>query len=240
MGVSAVILSSCRATLIDSGVRSVASGNSTAYTVTPSGSHVTMSPDSPQTVNAGATQSFTLTPNTGYSISAAVAGSCFAGSWSGSVYTIGAVTADCTVAFSAIPNTYLVTPSGPNVSISPSNPQSVNYNGTQAFSVTANSGYTLSSTVGGTCPAGSWSGSTYTTGAVTADCSVSFGAALNGYTVTPSERTFRSARMPFRSSASTGQRLLRLPQIRVIRCPPPWVGAVLPEAGAGALTRLAP
>lgn len=42
--------------------------------------------------------------------------------------------------------------------------------------MTANSGYSLSTSVGGTCPAGSWSGSTYTTGAVTGSCSVSFAA----------------------------------------------------------------
>ena len=30
------------------------------------------------------------------------------------------------------------------------------------------------SQVGGSCPAGSWSGNTYTTGAVTQDCAVSF------------------------------------------------------------------
>ena len=42
--------------------------------------------------------------------------------------------------------------------------------------MTANSGYSLSTSVGGSCPAGSWSGSTYTTGAITASCSVSFAA----------------------------------------------------------------
>ena len=113
-------------------------------------------------------------------------GTCPAGSWSGSTYTTGAVTANCTVTFGATINTYTVTPSGTNVTISPSSAQTVNYNTTQAFTVTASTGYTLSSTVGGTCAAGSWSGSTYTTGAVTANCTVSFSATLNTYTVTPS------------------------------------------------------
>ena len=87
---------------------------------------------------------------------------------------------------SAAPSTYTVTPSGTNVTIDPNTAQTVNNGATQAFSVTASSGYTRSDTVGGTCAAGSWSGSTYTTGAVTSDCTVSFSATLNTYTVTPS------------------------------------------------------
>jgi beta-mannanase len=45
---------------------------------------------------------------------------------------------------------------------------------TASFTATASAGYTTSSTVGGTCLAGSWIGTVYTTGAVTAACSVSF------------------------------------------------------------------
>ncbi|MCI5140612.1 MAG: hypothetical protein D3909_02565, partial [Candidatus Electrothrix sp. ATG1] len=56
------------------------------YTVTPSaGSGGTISPDSPQTVAHGATTSFTVTANTGYSISS-VDGSC-GGTLSGNTYT---------------------------------------------------------------------------------------------------------------------------------------------------------
>jgi hypothetical protein len=73
-----------------------------------------------------------------------------------------------------------------NETISPSTPQAVTYGATQAFTVTANTGYTVSKTVGGTCPAGSWSGNTYTTGAVTSNCSVSFSSTIDTYTVTAS------------------------------------------------------
>jgi len=73
-----------------------------------------------------------------------------------------------------------VTPSGDgHETISPSTPQTVNYGATQQFTVTANTGYALSQTVGGTCPVGSWTGSTYTTGAITSSCSVSFSATIN-------------------------------------------------------------
>lgn len=74
-------------------------------------------------------------------------------------------------------NLYTVTPDGDgNETISPSTPQTVDHGSTQTFTVTANTGYTLSNTVGGTCPQGSWSGNAYTTGAITGSCSVSFSA----------------------------------------------------------------
>jgi hypothetical protein len=45
---------------------------------------------------------------------------------------------------------------------------------TASFMAAPNPGYTTSASVGGDCAAGSWAGTTYTTGAVTAACSVSF------------------------------------------------------------------
>jgi hypothetical protein len=157
------------------------------YTVTPSGSHVTINPNTAQTVSYNATQAFTVTASTGYTLSAAVGGTCPAGSWSGSTYTTGAVTTNCTVSFSSTINSYAVTPSGDaHESITPNTAQTVNYGGTQAFTVASSTGYTLSATVGGTCAAGSWSGSTYTTGAITTNCTVTFSATINTYTVTPS------------------------------------------------------
>lgn len=66
--------------------------------------------------------------------------------------------------------TYTVTPSaGANGSISPSTPQTVASGGTIGFTVTPNGGYTAS--VGGTC-GGALVGTTYTTNAITANCTV--------------------------------------------------------------------
>jgi hypothetical protein len=48
----------------------------------------------------------------------------------------------------------------------------VSHGDTYTFTVTPNSGYTASA--GGTCPLGSWSGDTYTTGSITEDCDVEF------------------------------------------------------------------
>jgi hypothetical protein len=60
--------------------------------------------------------------------------------------------------------------------------QGITNGSTTTFTVTANTGYTRSVSVGGTCPAGYWSLTAYTTGAVTADCSVSFTFALKSST----------------------------------------------------------
>lgn len=73
-----------------------------------------------------------------------------------------------TVGYTAIPS------AGTGGSISPSTVQTVGAGATAAFTVTADSGYDRSSTVGGSCPAGSWSGNVWTTGAISGNCTVSF------------------------------------------------------------------
>ncbi|MDP1574134.1 MAG: thaumatin family protein [Coxiellaceae bacterium] len=154
------------------------------YTITPTGDgNETISPSS-QTVTHGNTTTFTVVPTTGYTLETP-GGTCPAGSFSGSVYTTGAIISSCTLTFSATINGYTVTPSGDgHETITPSTPQTVNHGSTTAFTVTPDTGYTLG-TPGGTCPAGSFSGSVYTTGAITSACTVTFNAALNTYLVTP-------------------------------------------------------
>lgn len=76
-----------------------------------------------------------------------------------------------------VTTTFTVTPSaGANGSISPSVAQTVTSGATSAFTVTPNSGY--SATVGGTCT-GSLVGTTYTTAAVVANCTVIASFTLN-------------------------------------------------------------
>ena len=95
------------------------------------------------------------------------------------------MTQDCTVTASFAelsPVTFTVTPSaGTGGSISPSSPQTVEDGSTTAFTVTPNSGYEID-TVGGTCGGTfRFSNSTFTTNAISQDCSVlaSFGL-VNG------------------------------------------------------------
>jgi len=76
------------------------------------------------------------------------------------------------------PAAHTVTPSaGPNGSISPDTARTVTDGTTAQFMVTPNAGYTVA--VGGTC-GGTLSGATYTTNAVTADCTV-----VATFTLTP-------------------------------------------------------
>ena len=150
------------------------------YTVTPSaGSGGSISPAVAQTVTSGATASFTITPNSGYHItSISGCGGTAVGVQQTNApftYTTGLITADCTVT-ATFSNTYTVTPSaGSGGSISPNTPQTLNYNATRSFTVTPNTGYSILSVTG--C-GGTLAGNTYTTGPITADCTVtaSFGA----------------------------------------------------------------
>ncbi len=151
------------------GTTASCSANLQTYTVAPSaGAGGTISPNTAQTVNYNGTKAFTVTPNTGYHISA-TGGTC-GGTLSGNTYTTAAITANCTVTASFAINTYTVTPSaGAGGSISPNTAQTVNYNGTKAFTVTPNANYHIASVTG--C-GGTLSGNTYTTGAITANCTV--------------------------------------------------------------------
>ena len=140
--------------------------------------HVAISPNTVQTVNYGATRAYTLTISTGYDVT--VGGTCPAGALVGNAYTTGAVTTNCTVIFNSAVKQLTVTPTGDShVIIAPSTPQTVNYAVTASFTVTAASGYTVSHTVGGNCPAGTLFGSTYIMGLVTADCTVAFSSFPN-------------------------------------------------------------
>ncbi|KOR29383.1 hypothetical protein TI04_08770, partial [Achromatium sp. WMS2] len=72
-------------------------------------------------------------------------------------------------------NSYTVTPiAGVGGSVNPNTPQTVSRGATKSFTVTPNKGY-VHHKVTGTCPVGTWSGNTYTTGAIDANCTVNIG-----------------------------------------------------------------
>ncbi|MDA8154971.1 MAG: SMP-30/gluconolactonase/LRE family protein [Actinomycetota bacterium] len=131
-----------------------------------------------ETVMPGSTVPFTVTPDTGYSISSVTG---CGGTLSGNTYTTGPVTSDCTVSAAFAISTYTIsTVVSGSGTISPA-PASVEYNGTTSFTVTPNQGYGISSVTG--C-GGALSGNIYTTGPITADCSVTATFVINTYTVT--------------------------------------------------------
>ena len=76
--------------------------------------------------------------------------------------------------YGAVPVFTVTASAGAGGSINPSGAQTVNEGSPASFTVTPDTGYTADAAVGGTCPQGSWNGSIYTTGAIKADCSVSF------------------------------------------------------------------
>jgi hypothetical protein len=149
----------------------VSASFSPTYTVTFSaGSGGTLTGTTPQTVvSGGSTTPVTAVPTTGYHLV----------NWTGpggftstaDPLTVTNVTANQTITANFAINTYAVTPSaGTGGTISPATPQTVNYNATTSFTVTPSTGYQTASVTG--C-GGSLSGNTYTTGAITGNCTVS-------------------------------------------------------------------
>jgi hypothetical protein len=91
------------------------------------------------------------------------------------------------VAVDCVTHSYTVTPGGDgHESISPLSAQTIDHGSAATFTVIADTGYTVSTGVGGTCPAGSWAGNQYTTGAITSACTVSFSATFNTATLSAS------------------------------------------------------
>ncbi len=166
------------------------------FTVTPlAGEHGSMTPSTPQTVNYNDIITFNVKADEGYHISS-VSG-CDGTAYTEAkkkkkkklqavseyVYTTGKITGDCTVEATFAINKYTVTPkAGEHGSISPSTPQSVNYNEKVSFTLTPDAHYHISSVTG--C-GGTLSDNTYTTGNITGDCTVEakFGGDTFGATI---------------------------------------------------------
>lgn len=94
---------------------------------------------------------------------------------------------NATSAYGVAVQTYLVTPSaGAGGTVNPSTAQTVFQGATASFTVAPIANYTRNTSVGGDCPAGSWNGGAWTTGPITADCSVSFNFTYNDDNPPPS------------------------------------------------------
>ncbi|MBF0230920.1 MAG: InlB B-repeat-containing protein, partial [Desulfamplus sp.] len=139
-----------------------------------------------QTVNTGGTTTLTITPSTGSSISTVTG---CGGNLSGNTYTTGAINANCTVTATFTRNSYTVTSSaGAGGSITPAT-RAVAHDGTTTFTITPNWGYELTNLAycgSPITPLPSLSGNiyTYTTSAVTGNCTLEATFAKKTYTVT--------------------------------------------------------
>ena len=165
----------------------------TYHVTTDAGAHGSIS-CGPVTVDYNANSLCTITPDAGYHIagvSAGLTGGALNPVGAVTSYLLANVTADMTIAAAFAINTFTVTPSaGPGGSISPSTPRTVDYNGAALFSVTPDTGHHLVAVTG--CN-GTLSGNTYTTGAISGDCTVSAAFAIDTFTITMNTGTHGSA-----------------------------------------------
>ena len=172
-----------RGSSIDIGADQYAATTSYTITVT-QGSNGAIAPGT-TTVTSGGSQTFTITPATGYKV-ATVTVDGTALSNPVSTYTFSNVTANHSISATFAANTYTITSSASaNGSISPSPSATVNSGGSQTFTITPNAGYTVAGvTVDGT--ALSSPVTTYTFSNVTANHSISATFAAVTYTITAS------------------------------------------------------
>jgi N-acetylneuraminic acid mutarotase len=159
-GMAFVLLTACGG---GGGGGSTASVATYAMTAT-AGTGGTISPSSAM-VNSGATTTLTVTPSSGYAISSVTG---CGGTLSGDTYTTGSINAACTVTASFVAQYAVTATAGTGGSIAPST-ATVDAGATTTLTVAPKSGYVISSVTG--C-GGSLSGSSYTTGDINADCTV--------------------------------------------------------------------
>ena len=135
-------------------------------------------------MNYGGSQPYTMTPNTGYHIDSVFVDGSYTGNTSPD--TIKNVTANRTITVKYAINTYTVTSSvtGGNGTIAPLGVTSVNYGGSQVYTMTPNTGYHIDSVF----VDGSYAGNTSpdTMKNVTANRTITVKYAINTYTVTSS------------------------------------------------------
>jgi serine protease len=153
-------------------------GGNPTYTVSVSASAGGRVSATSLTVGGGATTSITVTPDTGYSI--AVVNGC-GGSLSGNTYTTGPINAACSVSATFSLNTYAVNTSVAGGAGAITGDATVAHGSTADFVLQPAAGHTLLSVTG--CD-GTLSGNTYTTGPITATCSIEAIFLLDTYTLT--------------------------------------------------------
>ena len=119
----------------------------TTYTLTAtSGSNGSLSPSGAVSVSSGGSQSFTITPDSGYAVSSVAVDGASVGTPTSS-YTFSNVTANHTIAvtFAAIPKYTITATYGTGGSISPSGVVSLSSGASRTYTMTPKAGYKISS-----------------------------------------------------------------------------------------------
>ncbi|HEV2702376.1 MAG TPA: kelch repeat-containing protein [Steroidobacteraceae bacterium] len=159
-------------------------------------------------VDAGSAATLNITANSGYTIGSVTGCD---GTLTGSTYTTGTVTADCTVTASFIAQYTVTGTAGVGGTLSPASAL-VTSGATTTLTVTANSGYIIGSVTG--C-GGSLAGNTYTTGAVSANCTVTANflaqysvtaTAVDGGTISPASAIVTAGSTTTFTVAATGNK----------------------------------
>ena len=137
-------------------------------------------------VSGGATQTFTITPNSGYRIADVLVDGSSVGAVSS--FTFTNVNSSHTISASFAANTYTITASaGVGGSITPSGSVTVNHGSNQTFTITPNTGYVISNVVVDGSSVGAVS--SYTFSNVTAAHTISATFSVRTYTLTASAGT---------------------------------------------------
>jgi len=117
--------------------------NSYAITAT-SGANGAVTPTGVTYVNYGGSQTYTITPNTGYSVASVLVDGVSQGAIT--TYTFSTVQASHTISATFTINSYAITAtSGANGAVTPTGITYVNYGGSQTYTITPNSGYSVAS-----------------------------------------------------------------------------------------------
>ena len=131
----------------------------------------------------GTQTAFQLTPTDGFSVDT-IDGSC-EGTLDGNVFTTNPIGADCTIEATFSINVYTVTPAaGPNGSISPSEPLTVEHGEVLEFQLTPDEGFSVAGMTG-SC-GGQINGNIYTTAPIITDCDFTIDFTVSVYPVTAS------------------------------------------------------
>src|SRR5690606_22503349 len=149
-----------------------------SYTVTATANgNGTVTPPAQQVAHGGAA-TVTVTPAVGHHVVSVAGDTCTPADNGDGTWTAQAITADCAITATFAVNSYTVTATANgNGTVNPAS-QGVDHGDTATFTVTPDAGHHVD-TIGGTCPAGTLTGTGYQTGAITGDCSVTVAFAQN-------------------------------------------------------------
>ena len=147
------------------------------------GPNGSISPAGAVNVNYGSSQTFTFTPDTGYSVYQVLVDNVAVTLSSNNSYTVSNVTSNHTIAVSFIQSYIITASAGSNGSISPSGAVSVDVGASQKFTITANTGYSINEVLVDNVAVTLDPGNTYTISDVTAAHTIT-ASFIPNYTIT--------------------------------------------------------